>query len=289
MLSCQHEEMSACPDWRSRKKRGKATRLAAPRYNRAWVMGLAHEKRRTSNGQKPFAQCLKEAWATAKEIAEGDAMRAEWARCRRLFAPAELRPLDCRPCCAVSGAGQGVAVAIIDRRAPVTRTPSRRRSHRNEKNLAALACSRLGVRLDSLLFGLESAERLLTMGREHGLSVTLSPALAAALAPATARRPLLSSSTPPVAGCRKRAIPGGFPASFTPLPLLAPMRGILRVSVAAVGRRNGRAESRPASPITLHGHRLPPGNPTRKASAVPSRRQGERSGGSSGVHGGPNS
>ena len=64
----------------------------APRYDRAWVMGFAHEKRRASKGQKPFAQCLKEAWATAKEIAEGDAMRAEWARRRRLFALEPFEP-----------------------------------------------------------------------------------------------------------------------------------------------------------------------------------------------------
>lgn len=38
------------------------------------------------------AECLKEAWATAKEIAEGDAMRAEWARRRRLFTPERFHP-----------------------------------------------------------------------------------------------------------------------------------------------------------------------------------------------------
>ena len=64
----------------------------APRYDRAWVMGFAHEKRRASKGQKPFTECLKEAWATAKEIAEGDAMRAEWARRRRLFTPERFHP-----------------------------------------------------------------------------------------------------------------------------------------------------------------------------------------------------
>ena len=46
-------------------------------------MGFAHEKRRASKGQKPFAECLKEAWGTAKEIAEGDAMRAECRSARR--------------------------------------------------------------------------------------------------------------------------------------------------------------------------------------------------------------
>ena len=64
----------------------------APRYDRAWVMGFAHEKRRASKGQKPFAQCLKEAWATAKEIAEGEAMRSEWARRRELFVPERFEP-----------------------------------------------------------------------------------------------------------------------------------------------------------------------------------------------------
>ena len=72
----------------------------APRYDRAWVMGFAHEKRRASKGQKPFTECLKEAWATAKEIAEGEAMRAEWARRRRLFVG--FRSLDRPLCCGVS-------------------------------------------------------------------------------------------------------------------------------------------------------------------------------------------
>jgi hypothetical protein len=53
---------------------------AAPRYDRAWIMGFAHEKRRASKGQKPFVGCLKEAWATAKEIVDGEDMRAESAR-----------------------------------------------------------------------------------------------------------------------------------------------------------------------------------------------------------------
>ena len=65
---------------------------ASPRYDRAWVMGFAHHKLRASKGQKPFAECLKEAWATAKEIAAGEAMRAEWARRRRLFVPEGFDP-----------------------------------------------------------------------------------------------------------------------------------------------------------------------------------------------------
>ena len=55
-------------------------------------MGFAHEKRRASKGQKAFTECLREAWAAAKEIAEGDAMRAEWARCRGLFTPERFEP-----------------------------------------------------------------------------------------------------------------------------------------------------------------------------------------------------
>jgi hypothetical protein len=62
-----------------------------PRHDRGWVMRFAHEKRRSSQRQRPFAECLKEAWATAREIAEGEAMRADRAR-RLLFAPERCEP-----------------------------------------------------------------------------------------------------------------------------------------------------------------------------------------------------
>lgn len=60
-------------------------------YDRGWVMRFAHEKRRSSQGRRPFAECLREAWATAREIAEGEAMRADRAR-RALFAPERFDP-----------------------------------------------------------------------------------------------------------------------------------------------------------------------------------------------------
>jgi hypothetical protein len=59
----------------------------APRYDCGWVMRFAQAKHRAAQGQRPFAESLKEAWATAKEIAEGEAMRAERARRAQLFAP----------------------------------------------------------------------------------------------------------------------------------------------------------------------------------------------------------
>jgi hypothetical protein len=61
--------------------------LRAPRYDCGWVMRFAQAKHRAGRGQRPFAECLKEAWATAKEIAKGETMRAERARRSQLFAP----------------------------------------------------------------------------------------------------------------------------------------------------------------------------------------------------------
>jgi hypothetical protein len=49
--------------------------IGGPRYDRSWVMKLAHAKRRAAKGTKPFRLCLKQAWEAAKAIADIAAMR----------------------------------------------------------------------------------------------------------------------------------------------------------------------------------------------------------------------
>ena len=44
--------------------------LEATRYDRSWIMKLAHERYRLAQGVKPFGLCLKQAWETAKAIVD---------------------------------------------------------------------------------------------------------------------------------------------------------------------------------------------------------------------------
>ena len=58
--------------------------FGAPRYDRRWIMSLAHEKHRAAKGAKPFGLCLKQAWESAKAIAEIAERRAPTTR-KELF------------------------------------------------------------------------------------------------------------------------------------------------------------------------------------------------------------